>query len=50
MQASANTTTSVAEVMVRPSASSIGGSTSKPKAATNSGMGSRFHIAVTRTA
>src|SRR6267142_6843541 len=44
MQASANTTTSVADVMVRPSASSTGGSTSSPNAAISSGMGKRFHI------
>src|SRR4030088_2279449 len=44
MQASANTTTSVAEVMVRPSASSTGGSTSRANAATSNGIGRRFHI------
>src|SRR6266478_9022760 len=44
MQASAYVTTSVAEVMVRPSASSTGGSTRSPRAAINSEIGRRFNI------
>src|SRR2546421_13018630 len=44
MHAMAYTTTSVAEVMVRPSASSTGGSTISPSAAINSGIGRRFSI------
>src|ERR1700680_750789 len=38
-------TTSVADVMVRPSASSTGGSTISPSAAISSGIGGRFTIA-----
>jgi len=49
MQASANTTTSVAEVMVSPSASNIGGSTSSASAATSNAMGKRFAMLI-RTA
>src|SRR6478672_1112061 len=45
MQAMAKITTSVAEVMVRPSASSTGGSAISPSAAINSGIGGRFDIA-----
>src|SRR5712664_36493 len=37
-------TTSVAEVMVRPSASSTGGSTNRPSAAISSGIGRRFDM------
>src|SRR5260370_17409789 len=44
MQATAKITTSVAEVMVRPSASSTGGKTRSPSAAINSGIGRRFDI------
>src|SRR6267378_3433931 len=44
MQASAKVTTSVAEVMVRPSASSTGGNTRSPSADISSGIGRRFHI------
>src|SRR5712675_3463835 len=44
MQATAKITTSVAEVMVRPSASSAGGKTRSPSAAINSGVGRRFDI------
>src|SRR5712671_1904796 len=45
MQATAKITTSVAEVMVRPSASRTGGNTNSPSAAINSGIGGRFDIA-----
>src|SRR5258706_10478212 len=44
MQATAKITTSVAEVMVRPSASSTGGSAIRPSAAISSGIGGRFNI------
>src|SRR5438034_11353828 len=44
IQANAKVTTSVAEVMVRPSASSTGGRTKRPSAAISSGMGRRFNI------
>src|SRR6476620_3439007 len=44
MQASAYVTTSVAEVIVRPSASSTGGSTRSPREAINNGTGRRFNI------
>ena len=45
MQASAKMTTSVADVMVSPSASSSGGSTRSATAAISSGMGRRFIMA-----
>src|SRR5260370_9936927 len=44
MQATAKIRTSVAEDMVRPSASSTGGKTRSPSAAINSGIGRRFDI------
>src|SRR6266852_8623017 len=44
MQATAKITTSVAEVMVRPSASSTGGNTKSPSAAISNGIGRRFDI------
>src|ERR1700732_4751692 len=44
MQAVAKITTSVADVMVRPSASSMAGSTSSPNPAISNGRGRRFDI------
>src|ERR1700694_6295785 len=44
MQAIAKITSSVSDVMVRPSASSTGGNTRSPRAAISKGMGGRFHI------
>src|SRR5258708_38582484 len=44
MQATAKITTSVAEVMVRPSASSTGGNSKSPSAAISNGNGGRFDI------
>src|SRR5260370_22852561 len=44
MQATAKITTSVAEVMVRPSASSTGGNSKSPSAAISNGNGGRFGI------
>src|ERR1700720_4553505 len=44
MQAIAYVTTSVAEVMVRPSASSTGGNSKSPSAAISNGIGGRLDI------
>ena len=50
MQAIAKITTSDADVMVRPSDSSTGGSTSSARPAITSGMGTRFDMPLTRIA